>query len=69
MVDCVFKAILGKEENKNLLIHFLNSVLELKKGKAIRDVTIKNPYNEREFTGDKLTVVDVRAVDEKGNSY
>ncbi|MCP4106860.1 MAG: hypothetical protein GY749_15195 [Desulfobacteraceae bacterium] len=27
-VDCVFKAILGKEENKNLLIHFLNAVPE-----------------------------------------
>jgi hypothetical protein len=28
IVDCVFKAILGAEENKNLLIHFLNAILE-----------------------------------------
>ena len=68
-IDCVFKAILGSEENKNLLIHFLNAVLEPAKGSQIQDVTIKNPYNEREFTGDKLTIVDVKAIDEKGKNY
>ena len=26
-VDCVFKAVLGSEQNSNLLIHFLNSFL------------------------------------------
>ncbi|MGE0083465.1 MAG: Rpn family recombination-promoting nuclease/putative transposase [Desulfococcaceae bacterium] len=66
-VDCVFKSILGKEENKNLLIHFLNAVLEPEV--SIRDVSILNPYNEKEFIGDKLTVVDVKALDERGNSY
>jgi predicted transposase/invertase (TIGR01784 family) len=69
MVDCVFKTILGKEENKNLLIHFLNAILEPEKGSQIQDVTIKNPYNEREFIGDKLTIVDVKAIDEKGKNY
>ncbi|MDP4028260.1 MAG: PD-(D/E)XK nuclease family transposase [Gallionella sp.] len=24
-IDCVFKALLGNEENRNLLIHFLNA--------------------------------------------
>ncbi len=68
-VDCVFKSILGKEENKNLPIHFLNAVLEPEPGKRIRDVSILNPCNEKEFIGDRLTVVDVKALDEKGNSY
>jgi predicted transposase/invertase (TIGR01784 family) len=66
-VDCVFKAILGVEENKNLLNPFLNAVLEPAKGSQIQDVILKNPYNEREFTGDKLTIVDVKALDEQGN--
>ncbi len=26
-IDCVFKALLGSEENRNLLIHFLNAFL------------------------------------------
>ncbi|PZN79902.1 MAG: hypothetical protein DM484_10665 [Candidatus Methylumidiphilus alinenensis] len=25
-IDCVFKALLGSEENRNLLVHFLNAV-------------------------------------------
>ena len=35
----------------------------------ILDVTIKNLYNERKFIGDKLIIVDVKAVDEKGYNY
>ncbi|MEZ4527101.1 MAG: PD-(D/E)XK nuclease family transposase [Desulfobacterales bacterium] len=65
-VDCVFKSILGKEENKNLLIHFLNAVLEPEPGKRIREVVLENPFNEKDFIGDKLSVVDVKALDEKG---
>jgi predicted transposase/invertase (TIGR01784 family) len=68
-VDCVFKAILGSEDNKNLLIHFLNAILELTEGSRIKEVVLKNPYNERQFTSDKLTIVDVKAVDEKGHRY
>ncbi len=43
--DCVFKAILGSDENKNLLIHFLNAILEPEA--QITESTIKNPYNEQ----------------------
>ncbi len=66
-VDCVFKAILGSEENKNLLIHFLNAVLE--PASLIEEIELKNPYNEREFIDDKLTIVDVKATDENGCHY
>ncbi len=64
-VDCIFKAILGAEENKNLLIDFLNSVLAPQS--PISDVEILNPYNEREFYKDKLTIVDIKAKDENGD--
>jgi predicted transposase/invertase (TIGR01784 family) len=43
--------------------------LELEEGSQIQDITIKNPYNEREFVGDKLTIVEVKAIDEKGEIY
>jgi hypothetical protein len=26
-IDCVFKALLGSEDNRNLLVHFLNAIL------------------------------------------
>jgi len=61
MIDCVFKAILGSEKNKNLIIHFLNAVLELCGPDRITDITLLNPYNERNFITDKLSVVDVKA--------
>ncbi len=68
-VDCVFKAILGKEDNKNLLIHFLNAILRRAGTRRIVDVVIANPYNEREFVRDKLGIVDVKAVDRQGRHY
>ena len=66
-VDCVYKAILGAEENMNLLIDFVNGVLSPQF--PISDVEILNPYNEREFYSDKLTIVDVKVKDEKGTTY
>ena len=66
-VDCIFKAILGAEENKNLLIDFLNSILAPQS--PISDVEILNPYNDREFYNDKLTIVDIKAKDEQGTAY
>jgi predicted transposase/invertase (TIGR01784 family) len=68
-VDCVFKAILGSNENKSLLINFLNAVLGLMNGQAIKDVVILNPYNEKEFQDDKLSIIDIKATDEAGAFY
>ncbi|MCP4352840.1 MAG: Rpn family recombination-promoting nuclease/putative transposase [Desulfobacterales bacterium] len=68
-VDCVFKAILGNEKYKNLLIHFLNAVLEKPEQEKIEEISILNPYNEREFEDDKLGIADVKARDEMDNNY
>jgi predicted transposase/invertase (TIGR01784 family) len=68
-VDCVFKALLGSPENSNLLIDFLNSILATDLESPITQVTILNPYNEKEFIGDKLSIVDVKASDNKGHRY
>jgi predicted transposase/invertase (TIGR01784 family) len=68
-VDCVFKALLGKEENSNLLVHFLNAVLGAELSEPIVSVVIINPYNDKEFLDDKLTIVDVKANDQSGRIY
>ena len=67
LVDCVFKAILGSESNKPVLISFLNSVI--KPACPIVSVEILNPYNEKEFVGDKLSIVDIKAKDELHRLY
>ncbi len=66
-IDLVFKKIFGTEQNKNVLKSLINSVLP--KEEQIVEVMIKNPYNEADFVGDKLSVVDIKASDEKGRWY
>ena len=68
-VDCVFKALLGADENRNLLIHFLNAVLHTDLKQPIADVEILNPYNEKEFIDDKLSIVDVKVRDRERKLY
>lgn len=63
LVDCVFKALLGREHNKNLLLNFLNAIL--KPTHPLVNVTLLNPYNEKEYLTDKLSIVDVKAVDDQ----
>jgi predicted transposase/invertase (TIGR01784 family) len=68
-IDCVFKALLGTERNRRLLIHFLNAILAGELPAPITAVEILNPYNEREFLDDKLSIVDVKARDQAGRLY
>ncbi len=68
-IDCVFKALLGAEDNRALLIHFLNANLNSALPAPITEVEILNPYNDKEFLDDKLSIVDVKARDQHGNLY
>lgn len=68
-VDCVFKALLGAEENRNLLLHFLNTFLADELVEPLVSVHIDNPYNEKESLSDKLSVVDVKAKDDHDRLY
>ena len=68
-VDCVFKALLGAEPNRNLLTHFLNAILAAELTAPIIGVSILNPYNDQEFVDDKLSIVDVKAEDQQGQIY
>ena len=68
-IDCVFKALLGAEANRRLLIHFLNAVLGAALPGPLCQADILNPYNEREFLDDKLSIVDVKARDDQGRLY
>jgi len=66
-IDLVFKKIFGTEKNKNILKSLINSILP--KEEQVVELTIKNPYNEQDFIGDKLSIVDIKATDENGNWY
>ncbi|WPL19483.1 PD-(D/E)XK nuclease family transposase [Thiorhodovibrio winogradskyi] len=68
-IDCVFKALLGAESNRALLIHFLNAMLGSALPASISNVEILNPSNEREFLDDKLSIVDIKARDDQGGLH
>jgi predicted transposase/invertase (TIGR01784 family) len=66
-VDFVFKMLFGSPANADLLIHLLNAVLQ--PDDPIVEVEILNPFNEKEFEADKLSVVDVKARDGSGRWF
>jgi predicted transposase/invertase (TIGR01784 family) len=58
-VDVAFKKIFGVEENKDLLISLINSILG--KEDQVLDITLLNPYNPQNFRQDKLSILDIKA--------
>lgn len=66
-VDFAFKKLFGSEENKDLLQSFINSVLTPEE--QVQDIVLKNPYNISNYVQGKMSILDIKAVDEKGRWY
>lgn len=65
-VDFVFKRIFGTEENKDVLVDFLNAVFESAGQPQVSTVEILNPFLDKDALYDKMAVLDVRARTETG---
>ena len=66
-IDIAFKRIFGVEENKDLLISFINSVVS--EADQVADVTILNPYNPQHFANAKLSILDIKAKGKNGRLF
>lgn len=66
-VDIAFKKIFGVEENKDLLLSLINSIVGTED--KIAEVTLLNPYNPKNFYRDKLSILDIKAKGEGGKRY
>ncbi len=66
-VDIAFKKIFGVEENKDLLISLINSIVE--PYDHVSDVTLMNPYNLQSFRTDKLSIMDIKAKGHDGRLF
>lgn len=64
--DVAFRRIFGSEKNKDILIHFINDVLELKNGDKIKEVTFLPTIQEPEIACKKQSIVDILCKDENG---
>jgi len=67
--DIAFKKVFGSEQHKEILIGFLNAVLDLQGDKRIRDVTLKNPWQAPDIPILKETILDIKAVDHRGVTF
>ena len=66
-VDFAFKKLFGSEENKDLLIDFINSIVS-EKDKVV-DLELKNPYSVKNFRSDKISILDIKAQGVDGKWY
>jgi predicted transposase/invertase (TIGR01784 family) len=67
--DVAFKKIFGNENKKEILISFLNAVLDLRGVKEIAYLSILNTSQTPQLLNLKSTTLDVRAVDKRGITF
>ena len=66
-VDLAFKKIFGVEENKDLLIYLINSIVG--EEDQVSEVTLLNLYNPKKFNSDKLSILDIKATNQDGKKF
>jgi predicted transposase/invertase (TIGR01784 family) len=66
-VDVAFKKIFGVEENKDLLISLINSIVGPED--QVSTLTLLNPYNPKNFRGDKISILDIKAQGKDGKRF
>jgi predicted transposase/invertase (TIGR01784 family) len=64
--DIAFRRIFGSEKNKDILIHFINDILELKDSDRVREVSFLSTIQVPEIAAKKQSIVDVLCRDENG---
>ncbi len=67
--DIYIRYLFGRESNKDLLLSFINAVLEDDGFTPIVSIELKNPFNLREAARDKESILDIKACDESGRMY
>jgi predicted transposase/invertase (TIGR01784 family) len=67
--DVAFRKIFGNKKKTNILISFLNAVLQLEGKQRIASVKIENPYQFPRLAGEKSSIIDVRATEESGRQF
>ena len=67
--DFAFKRIFGDEQHKEVLISFLNSVLDLSGERAVVEVQIVDPYQVPRLKQFKETILDIKATCQSGRQF
>ena len=64
--DIAFKRVFGSENHKDILIHFINDILELEGNNKIDSVEFLSPIQDPEIAYKKQSLIDVLCRDKNG---
>ena len=67
--DFAFKRIFGNEQHKEVLISFLNSVLDLSGERQVTEVQLADPYQVPRLKHLKETVLDIKVTCRSGRQF
>ena len=67
--DYLFKRLFGSEKNKDILIYFINSILNRTGSELVADVTYLKSDQNPEYAYKKQSVVDVLCRDQAGTQF
>jgi len=67
--DYAFKRIFGRKKNQDILIHFINDMLEFSGEACIKSVEFLQTNQDPEIAAAKQSSVDVMCTDELGRQY
>lgn len=67
--DVAFKHIFGTEKNKDILIHFINDMIEFRDKQKIVSVQFLKTNQDPDIASKKQSILDVLCTDEKGRQY
>lgn len=59
--DFLFKRIFGSEENRDVLLAFLNRTFEESNRPELEEILLINPYMEKDAPYEKQSILDIRA--------
>jgi predicted transposase/invertase (TIGR01784 family) len=69
LLDIVFKYIFGSPESGPILTGLINAVQKDSGFPEVESVEIENPFNDKTYQDDKLSIIDVRARAVSGEWY
>lgn len=64
--DIAFRKVFGSEKHKDIVIHFINDILDLKGSEQIENVEFLSPIQDPEIASKKQSIVDVLCRDKNG---
>ena len=67
--DIAFKKIFGDENHKEVLISFLNAVLDFQGEQTIVEVELTNPYQVPKIEALKETILDIKVTNQKQEHF